>query len=123
MVPAVVGIFIYRGLYFGAYDTAKVVYFNSETSTFTKLIFAQVCVFLAEGIAYPTDTVKRQLMLQSGREKVQYKGTIDCILDIWRKQGIRGFWRGYLSNIFRSIGGSICLILYDEFNLRGQKLQ
>lgn len=114
IVPATVGIFIYRGLYFGAYDSGKKLYFNENSSTLLKFFFAQICVLLSEGIAYPTDTVKRQLMLQAG-ENVKHKGSVELTIDIYKKQGLAGFWKGYISNIFRSVGGSLCLILYDEF--------
>jgi solute carrier family 25 (adenine nucleotide translocator) protein 4/5/6/31 len=119
---ATVGIFFYRGLYFGMYDSGKELFLQKDSSYIQKFFFAQFCVLFAEGISYPTDTVKRKLMLQSGRTEVQYTGTRDCVKSIWKQEGIKGFWRGYLSNIFRSVGGSLSLILYDEFNKKSNAL-
>ncbi len=60
------GIIVYRGAYFGLYDTAKGVLFKDEKSAnfFAKWGVAQV-VTAAAGIAsYPFDTVRRRLMMQ-----------------------------------------------------------
>lgn len=57
------GIFLYRGFYFGLYDTGKVLVLNEDASRITKFFFATGTVILAEGLSYPTDTVKRRLML------------------------------------------------------------
>jgi len=119
--PGIIGIFLYRGLYFGVYDSGKALFLNKDASGITKFFFAQFCVLLSEGVSYPTDTVKRKLMLQAGRDEVQYKSAMDCTRQIWEKEGIKGFWKGYLSNILRSVGGTLCLVLYDEFQLLHSK--
>jgi solute carrier family 25 (adenine nucleotide translocator) protein 4/5/6/31 len=43
-----------------------------------------------------------------------YAGTLDCGSKILSKEGITGFFKGNLSNFWRSIGSSIVLVLYDE---------
>lgn len=112
---AVVGLFLYRSLYFGIYDSGKdLILERNNCSLFEKFLFAQFCVIVSESISYPTDTVKRRLMLQSAKKEVQYKGAFDCIAKIYKNEGITGFWRGNLSNFLRSGGGSLCLVLYDE---------
>jgi len=111
---SVFGIFMYRGLYFGVYDSAKPVVMKEGDSLVKKFFFAQFCVIFSETIAYPTDTVKRMLMLQSSRKEVMYNGAVDCIKKVYNKDGIKGFWKGNLSNMMRSVGSSLCLVLYDE---------
>ena len=62
------GIIVYRGAYFGLYDTAKGVLFKDEKTAnfFAKWGVAQA-VTAAAGIAsYPFDTVRRRLMMQVG---------------------------------------------------------
>jgi solute carrier family 25 (adenine nucleotide translocator) protein 4/5/6/31 len=67
-------------------------------------------------LAYPLDTIRRRLMMESGKSVDQrtYKGTVDCGSKILAKEGITGFFKGNLSNFWRSIGSSIVLVLYDE---------
>ena len=55
-------------------------------------------------------------MMESGKALAdqQYKGTVDCGNKILSKEGINGFFKGNLSNFWRSIGSSLVLVLYDE---------
>jgi len=57
-------------------------------------------------------------MMMSGKKKgvdaVQYKGTLDCFAKIYAQEGMRGFFKGALSNFFRGIGASLVLVMYDE---------
>jgi len=111
---SIFGIFIYRGLYFGVYDSGKAVVIQNNDPLYKKFFFAQMCVIFSETIAYPTDTVKRMLMMQSNRKDVMYNGVADCCRKVYQKEGLKGFWKGNLSNMMRSFGSSICLVLYDE---------
>ena len=54
-------------------------------------------------------------MMQSGRGDIIYRGTFDCARKIAVKEGFTAFFKGNLSNIYRSIGSSLVLVLYDEF--------
>ena len=60
------GIIVYRGAYFGLYDTAKGVLFTDErrASFVAKWAVAQAVTILAGLISYPFDTVRRRLMMQ-----------------------------------------------------------
>lgn len=60
------GIIVYRGAYFGLYDTAKGVLFKDEknASLLAKWAVAQAVTILAGIISYPFDTVRRRLMMQ-----------------------------------------------------------
>ena len=55
-------------------------------------------------------------MMESGKPQDQrfYKGTMDCGRKILGTEGVTGFFKGNLSNFWRSIGSSIVLVLYDE---------
>ena len=54
-------------------------------------------------------------MMQSGRGDVIYKGTMDCARKIAVTEGSTAFFKGNLSNMYRSVGSSLVLVLYDEF--------
>lgn len=114
-VISALGIFFYRAAYFGLYDSSKA--FTGENPHFVfKFIVAQIVVSLSGIISYPLDTVRRRLMMQSGKKggEVQYKGTVDCFGKIYAKEGFGGFFKGAASNVFRGVGASLVLVLYDE---------
>lgn len=58
---AAMGIFLFRGLYFGLFDTGKSYLFGEgQTQNFFAMwAFAQSVTFTSEFATYPLDTVKR----------------------------------------------------------------
>jgi solute carrier family 25 (adenine nucleotide translocator) protein 4/5/6/31 len=115
---SVLGIIVYRACYFGGYDTLKRVLFtDKKTSIFFKFLVAQCVTGLSGLVSYPLDTVRRRLMMQSGRKDVMYTGTFDCIRKIRQNEGGRAFFKGALSNILRGMGASLVLVLYDELQV------
>jgi len=112
---SVQGIIVYRGAYFGLYDSAKGALFEDEKTAnfFYKWAIAQVVTAVAGIISYPFDTVRRRMMMQSGGEKM-YHGTIDCWRKIAANEGRNGFFKGAWSNVLRGAGGAFVLVLYDE---------
>jgi len=111
---SVLGIIAYRGFYFGGYDTLKRTLLKSDSSIIFKFIVAQFVTAIAGLFSYPLDTVRRRLMMQSGKKEKLYTGTIDCFVKIARNEGSNAFFKGALSNIIRGAGGSLVLVLYDE---------
>lgn len=78
--------------------------------------FAQ-CVTVSAGVvSYPLDTVRRRLMMQSGRAKedLMYTGTMDCIKKIYSDEGGKAFFKGSLSNVLRGTGGALVLVFYSK---------
>merc|ERR1712151_342585 len=115
---SVLGIIAYRACYFGGYDTAKRVLFSKgKTSILFKFLVAQAVTALSGLVSYPLDTVRRRLMMQSGRKEVMYTGTLDCFAKIYKNEGGKAFFKGALSNIFRGMGASLVLVLYDEMQI------
>lgn len=66
-------------------------------------------------MSYPFDTVRRRMMMQSGRSKreIMYKNTLDCWIKTAKAEGVGAFFKGSLSNILRGTGGALVLTLYD----------
>lgn len=113
---SIAGIIPYRASYFGLFDTGKRKLPIVNQNLLYKFIFAQ-CVTSTSGlISYPFDTVRRRMMMQSGKKAadVQYKNTMDCFRKIAADEGLPAFYKGALSNIFRGVGASLVLVLYDE---------
>ena len=111
------GIIVYRAAYFGTYDTAKGMLPDPKnTPIIISWMIAQTVTTGAGIISYPFDTVRRRMMMQSGRSKEErmYKGTIDCWRKIYQQEGRNAFFKGAFSNILRGTGGALVLVLYDE---------
>jgi solute carrier family 25 (adenine nucleotide translocator) protein 4/5/6/31 len=113
---SVQGIIMYRGAYFGLYDTAKGALFANEADAnfFYKWAIAQVVTAAAGFVSYPFDTVRRRMMMQAGSETRLYSGTLDCWAKIAKNEGTNAFFKGAWSNVLRGAGGAFVLVLYDE---------
>ncbi|GFS91456.1 hypothetical protein NPIL_465141 [Nephila pilipes] len=114
---SVQGIIIYRAAYFGFFDTAKGMLPDPKnTPIIISWAIAQTVTTVAGIISYPFDTVRRRMMMQSGRAKadLMYKSTIDCWSKIAKQEGTNAFFKGAFSNVLRGTGGALVLVLYDE---------
>jgi len=110
---SVQGIIVYRGSYFGLYDTGKGALLNKDSSIVAKFVVAQVATNAAGVLSYPFDTVRRRLMMTSGGKKL-YNGTADAFVKIYQQEGFTAFFKGAFSNVLRGVGGALVLIMYDE---------
>ena len=115
---SIVGIIIYRGFYFGLYDFGKKYLLKSNSRLIHKFILAQSVSLISENISYPIDTIRRRLMVESGKsiDDKKFVNAWDCINYIYKENGFKGFYKGIYANIFRSISSSLVLVLYDEIN-------
>ncbi|XP_009890092.1 PREDICTED: ADP/ATP translocase 1 [Charadrius vociferus] len=114
---SVQGIIIYRAAYFGVYDTAKGMLPDPKNvHIVVSWMIAQTVTAVAGLVSYPFDTVRRRMMMQSGRKgaDIMYKGTIDCWKKIAKDEGTKAFFKGAWSNVLRGMGGAFVLVLYDE---------
>lgn len=113
---SVIGIIVYRASYFGMFDTGKVFLFpdKNKANFFMMWAFAQFVTVSAGISSYPLDTVRRRLMMQSGRSDVLYKNTLDCFSKIYKNEGLKAFFKGALSNVIRGTGGALVLVFYDK---------
>merc|ERR1739848_34185 len=80
-VISCVGIFIYRGLYFGLYDSLKPILLGESPSVALSFLLGWAVTITAGLMSYPIDTIRRRMMMTSGAA-VKYKGSIDCGLQI-----------------------------------------
>jgi len=114
---SVQGIIIYRASYFGFFDTAKGMLPDPKNTPFLiSFAIAQVVTTVSGITSYPFDTVRRRMMMQSGRAKadIMYKNTLDCWVKIAKNEGPGAFFKGAFSNVLRGTGGALVLVLYDE---------
>jgi solute carrier family 25 (adenine nucleotide translocator) protein 4/5/6/31 len=113
---SVIGIIVYRACYFGGYDWGKQYLFKDFRNANPILLFcfAEANTTISGLCSYPLDTVRRRLMMQSGRATKLYTGTFDCMRKIYTEKGLRAFYKGALSNVFRGTGGALVLVLYEK---------
>jgi len=113
---SVQGIIIYRAAYFGCFDTIKAMVSTDPKNMnfFMTWAIAQVVTVCSGILSYPWDTIRRRMMMQSGRTDIMYKNTWDCAVKIVKNEGLRAMYKGALSNVFRGTGGALVLTIYDE---------
>jgi len=116
---SVQGIIIYRAAFFGFYDTAKGMLPDKNSGLIISWMIAQTVTTVSGIISYPFDTVRRRMMMQSGRKSadIMYKNTIDCWKKIAQQEGANAFFKGAFSNVLRGTGGALVLVLYDEIQV------
>merc|ERR1712183_1061426 len=71
------GIFIYRGMYFGMFDTLKPILIGDGGNVGLSFLLGWGVTVTAGLMSYPIDTIRRRMMMTSGGG-VKYKGSIDC---------------------------------------------
>jgi len=109
-----VGIFVYRGFYFGLYDSI-IPMLGKDVSPFTKFGVGYVVTVVAGLMSYPIDTIRRRMMMTSGGDKsMMYKGSIDCGVQIMKNEGFMSFMKGSGANILRGVAGAGVLAGFDE---------
>jgi solute carrier family 25 (adenine nucleotide translocator) protein 4/5/6/31 len=113
---SVQGIIIYRASYFGCFDTVKAMVAKDPKNVnfFMAWMIAQVVTVSSGILSYPWDTIRRRMMMQSGRADVLYKNTWDCTVKIVKNEGFKALFKGAFSNVIRGTGGALVLAFYDE---------
>jgi len=115
--------FFYRGFQFGMYDVVKqTIIPNLNTDNpillrLTKLCIAQTVTGTASTMAFPLDTVRRRLQMDTGHKKKVYKGAVHCFQKILRDEGGAAFYNGAVANIMKGFGSALVLVLYDDVKL------
>jgi len=111
-VISCVGIFIYRGFYFGLYDTLKPLVLKPDAGFLVSFALGYMVTVTAGLMSYPIDTIRRRMMMTSG-EAVKYNGSFDCAIHIWKQEGFMSFMKGAGANILRGIAGAGVLSGFD----------
>jgi len=112
-----VGIVVYRGLYFGLYDSLKPLLPANMKDSFIASFLLGWAITIGAGLAsYPLDTVRRRMMMTSG-EAVKYKSSYHAFLEIIKKEGTKSLFKGAGANILRAVAGAGVLAGYDQMQL------
>jgi len=113
-VISCVGIIVYRGCYFGFYDTLKPILLGDDAGVVISFALGYGVTVSAGLCSYPIDTIRRRMMMTSG-EAVKYSGSVDCTVQVLRNEGITSFFKGAGANILRGMAGAGVLAGFDKF--------
>jgi len=110
-----VGIIVYRGLYFGLYDSFKPVLLVGDLSNslFASFLLGWGITIGAGLASYPIDTVRRRMMMTSGAA-VKYKSSLHCFQTVIANEGVKSLFKGAGANILRAVAGAGVLSGYDK---------
>jgi len=110
-----VGIFIYRGMYFGLYDSLKPILLGADASVLMSFLLGWGVTIFSGLMSYPIDTVRRRMMMTSG-SAVKYKGSVDCAVQVIKSEGFMSLMKGAGANILRGVAGAGVLAGFDKFS-------
>lgn len=112
-----VGIIVYRGLYFGMYDSIKPILPGNLKDNFLANFMLGWGITIGAGLAsYPIDTVRRRMMMTSG-EAVKYSSSLQAFNVIVKKEGVKSLFKGAGANILRAVAGAGVLAGYDQLQI------
>lgn len=113
-VISCVGIFVYRGCYFGFYDSLKPILLGEDAGVIVSFCLGYGVTVTSGLISYPIDTIRRRMMMTSG-QAVKYKGSVDATVQILKNEGPMSMMKGAGANILRGVAGAGVLAGFDKF--------
>eukprot|EP00088_Acartia_fossae_P069502 TRINITY_DN90_c0_g1_i2.p1 TRINITY_DN90_c0_g1~~TRINITY_DN90_c0_g1_i2.p1 ORF type:complete len:301 (+),score=112.19 TRINITY_DN90_c0_g1_i2:168-1070(+) len=113
-VISAVGIFIYRGMYFGLYDSLKPLLLGENPGVAASFLLGWAVTITSGLLSYPIDTIRRRMMMTSGGA-VKYKNSLDCAVQIMKNEGFMSMMKGAGANILRGVAGAGVLAGFDKF--------
>ncbi|EXB89120.1 ADP,ATP carrier protein ER-ANT1 [Morus notabilis] len=114
---SIIGITLYRGMYFGIYDTVKpIVLVGPFEGNFLASFFLGWSITTVSGIcAYPFDTLRRRMMMTSG-QPLKYRNAIHAFTEILRLEGFTALYRGVTANMLLGVAGAGVLAGHDQLH-------
>ena len=104
-VISCVGIIVYRGFYFGLYDSLKPMLPGGGESFAMNFALGWAVTIVSGLLSYPLDTIRRRMMMTSGAA-VKYKSSIDCGTQILKADGFGALMKGAGANVLRGVAGA-----------------
>merc|ERR1711974_196086 len=114
-VISCVGVFLYRGMYFGLYDSLKPILIGDGGSALLSFFLRWGVTIVSGLMSYPIDTVRRRMMMTSGAA-VKYNGSLDCARQVIKAEGFMSLMKGAGANVLRGVAGAGVLAGFDVFS-------
>lgn len=120
---SILGITLYRGMYFGIYDTMKplVLVGPFEGKFFASFLLGWSITTFSGVCAYPFDTLRRRMMITSGHQN-KYSNAIHAFREIVQQEGFSALFRGVTANMLLGMAGAGVLAGYDQLNRMSSRL-
>ncbi|KAG2438672.1 hypothetical protein HXX76_005219 [Chlamydomonas incerta] len=121
LVPTLIGIAPYAALNFASYDLIKKWMYHGERpqSATANLLVGGTSGTIAASVCYPLDTIRRRMQMKGQA----YKNQMDAFRTIMAKEGMRGFYRGWVANTVKVVPqNAIRMVSYEAMkNVLGVK--
>lgn len=87
-----------------------------ELSTFDFLLLSGLAKIFAAVLSYPYQVIRARL--QTYDTAKAYKGSLDALTQIWRHEGIKGFYKGLAPNLLRVMPSTwVTFLVYENTRL------
>ncbi|XP_070604273.1 solute carrier family 25 member 32 [Erythrolamprus reginae] len=128
VIPNVWGAGASWGLYFFFYNAIKAHKTENkmeDLGAIEHLVSAAEAGMMTLSITNPIWVTKTRLVLQyeagADLSKKQYKGMFDAFIKIYRHEGIRGLYKGFVPGLFGTSHGALQFMVYEDFKSRYNK--
>ncbi|CAN3354639.1 mitochondrial nicotinamide adenine dinucleotide transporter 1 [Diutina catenulata] len=118
LLPSLFGL-VHVGIHFPVYEKLKQVFRCDipvhDDGYLVRLIGASaISKMIASSITYPHEIVRTRMQIQAGdHHKV---GMVETIKSVFRQDGFRGFYSGYIINLVRTVPASaVTLVSFEYF--------
>ncbi|NXU51921.1 MFTC protein, partial [Turnix velox] len=125
VTPNVVGAGASWGLYFFFYNAIKAYKKEGKLESLSAtehLVSAAEAGALTLCITNPVWVTKTRLVLQYDAgvdpSKRQYRGMLDALIKIYKTEGIRGLYKGFVPGLFGTSHGALQFMAYEDLKLR-----
>uniref|UniRef100_H2YHB2 Solute carrier family 25 member 32 n=1 Tax=Ciona savignyi TaxID=51511 RepID=H2YHB2_CIOSA len=125
VTPNIIGAGLSWGLYFFFYNTIKS-YLNSNRSSEPLTISQYIGCGVASGsivlaITNPVWVAKTRLCLQYETQNKVYRGMSHTIIDLYKKDGVKGLYKGFVPGLFGTSHGAIQFLVYEKLKIWNAK--
>jgi len=92
------GIFLYRWTYFLLWEVLGEILRRNDGLEL-RVLFTWGSGVMTGLVTYPVDTVRKRMVVRSG--KGRNARAVDVVKEIWKEEGVLGFWRGAMWEVGR----------------------
>lgn len=121
VVPITIGYLPAWAIYFTVYERAKSFYpkffsknFGDNPEFLNHFAASMTAGACSSTLVNPIWVVKTRLMVQTDKEKVTYKGTIDAFVRMYKSEGVGVFYSGLVPSLFGLMHVGIHFPLYER---------
>jgi solute carrier family 25 (adenine nucleotide translocator) protein 4/5/6/31 len=112
-VISCVGVIIYRGCYFGFYDTLKPILLDPDASIALSFLLGYSVTVTANSMSHPVGMIRLRMMMRS-RQAFKYNESLDCMFQIIRNEGVIALFKRVDAYSVRFIASAGVLVGFDK---------